>query len=240
MYSALIEGRYSWMDGNPTYFPIFSNLFRKNDKFPDYEAQTNQAAGLFFKWKLKESKAEVYGEFHFNDSKNNLRDLLLDTEHSRAVTLGFQKVFKTINNNYLFSWEWTQMEQTASRLIRDAGSWYQHNFVYDGYTNNGEVLGSSIGPGSNSHYFSVNKINNDFYHVAFASARDFRRYWKDINFHLNYNKKFKDFQLSSNLIYIRSLNYQWELDDFAEPYYHPGRDVNNFHLSLKFTYFGNW
>ena len=50
------------------------------------------------------------------------------------------------------------MEQTASRLIRNAGSWYEHAFVYDGYTNNGEVLGSSIGPGSNSHYISINRL----------------------------------------------------------------------------------
>ena len=48
----------------------------------------------------------------------------------------------------------------ASRLIRNAGSWYEHSYVYDGYTNKGEVLGSSIGPGSNSHYFSLNRIRN--------------------------------------------------------------------------------
>ena len=53
-------------------------------------------------------------------------------------------------------------------------------------------------------------------------------------------KKMNNLILSSNLIYIRSLNYQWELDDFATPYYHPGRDVDNLHLNLKITYFGNW
>ena len=78
-------------------------------------------------------------------------------------------------------WEWTQMEQTASRLIRNAGSWYEHGWVYDGYTNKGEVLGASIGPGSNSHYFAIHRIrktekiglafeiidqDNDFYHVC--------------------------------------------------------------------------
>ena len=52
------------------------------------------------------------------------------------------------------------MEQTGSRLIRNAGSWYEHSWVYDGYTNKGEVLGSAIGPGSNSHYFSLNRIRN--------------------------------------------------------------------------------
>ena len=254
MYSSLIEGKYSWVKGNPTYFPAFKNLFRSNDAFVDFEQQTDQAAGLFFKWFWKDSRSEIYAEFHHNDSKYNFRDLLLDSDHSRAATIGLQKVFNINNDEFLFNWEWTQMEQTGSRLIRNAGSWYEHAWVYNGYTNKGEVLGSAIGPGSNSHYFSLNRIrdqeligigleiidnDNDFYHEAFASARDYRRYWKDINLHLKYNKNFKHFNLSSNLVYIRSLNYQWELDDYATPYYHPGRDVDNFHLSLKLTYFGN-
>lgn len=255
MYSALVEGEYWWMEGNPSYFPVFSNLLRKNDKYENYEAQTNQAAGLFLRWYWKDSNAEFYFEFHHNDSKQNLRDLLLDSDHSRAATIGLQKIFKLNTEDILFNWEWTQMEQNASRLIRNAGSWYEHKWVYDGYTNRGEVLGSSIGPGSNSHYFSINRVrsneklglgleiidhDNDFYHETFASARDYRRYWKDINFHFNFHKKFNDFNISSNLVYIRSLNYQWELDDFAEPYHHPGRDLDNFHLSIKFTYFGDW
>ena len=116
MYSALVEGKYWWMKGNPTYFPAFKNLFRKNDKYENYEAQTNQAAGIFFKWFWKDSKAEIYAEFHHNDSKQNLRDLLLDSDHSRAATIGLQKIFNINNDDFLFNWEWTQMEQTASRL----------------------------------------------------------------------------------------------------------------------------
>ena len=255
MYSALVEGRYRWMNGKPTYFPIFASLFRKDQSNVDYEKQINEAGGGFLRWLWKDSKAEIYAEYHLNDSKFNFRDLILDPDHSRAATIGLQKVFDINNAMYLFNWEWTQMEQTASRLVRKSGSWYMHQYVFDGYTNKGEVLGSSIGPGSNSHYFSINKINNsskigigievidndnDFYHEAFASAKDFRRYWKDINLHLNFDKLFKSLKISSNLVYIRSLNYQWELDDFATPYYHPGRDVDNFHFSLKLTYFGDW
>ncbi len=255
MYSALLRGKYWWMPGKPTYFPLFSNLFRKNDKFVDYELQTDQAAGLFFKWLFVKSRSEIYAEYHFNDAKQNLRDLLLDTDHSRASTFGIQKVFKIKKEDFLFNWEWTQMEQTASRIIRNTASWYEHGFVYHGFTNRGEVLGSSIGPGSNSHYFSLNRIksnekigigfeiidhDNDFYYEAFARAKDFRRYWKDYNLHINFNKIFKSFTLSSNLVFIRSLNYQWEHDDSQDPYFTPGRDVNNLHLSLKFTYFGNW
>ena len=251
MYSALVEGKYTWMEGSPNWFPAFSSLFRKNDKFFDYEQQTNQGAGVFLRWLWKESNTEIYAEFHYNDSKNNIRDLLLDSDHSRAVTLGLQKVFKISTDNYLFSWEWTQMEQTAGRLLRSAGSWYEHGYTTDGYTNEGEVLGAGIGPGSNSHYFALSRIrgkeklgialeiidqDNDFYHEAFASASDPRRYWKDFNLHLNFSKKYKNLWLSSNLMYSRSLNYQWDLDDTATEYYHPGNDVNNFHMTLKLAY----
>ena len=251
MYGALVEGGYPWLEGKPTWFPAFSNLFRKNDNYENYEAQTNQAAGLFLRWYWKDSNAEIYVDYNHNDAKQNIRDLLSDSDHSRAVTIGLQKIFKINNDDFLFSWEWTQMEQTASRLLRNAGSWYEHSWTYDGYTNEGEVLGAGIGPGSNSHYFALNRIrkkeklgiafeiidqDNDFYHEAFASAQDPRRYWKDFNLHLNFSKKYKNLWLSSNLMYSRSLNYQWDLDDTAKEYYHPGNDVNNFHMTLKLAY----
>ncbi len=252
MYSQLLEGKYWWLKGKPTYFPAFKNIFRKNDRYENYEEQTDQAGGVFFRWLWDNSNAEIYAEYYYNDAKQNLRDLLVDSDHSRAVTVGLQKGFVSKNNlNFLFSWEWTQMEQTASRLTRNAGSWYEHRYIYHGYTNRGEVLGSGIGPGSNSHYLSLKLVkdyqnyglgfeiidqDNDFYHQAFASARDFRRLWKDFNFNFFADRKLNNFWISMNLLYSRSLNYQWELEDNIEPYYHPGRDVNNFHFNLKVTY----
>ncbi len=253
-YSALFEGGYPWLEGSPTYFPAFSNIFRKNDRYRDYEEQTDQAAGLFLRWLWEESNFEIYAEFHYNDAKQNFRDLLLDSDHSRASTLGLEKVFNKKGDDFFsFGWEWTQMEQTAGRLLRPASSWYMHGYVYHGYTNNGEVLGSSIGPGSNSHYFTLKRFSknkfysigfeiidndNDFYYEAFESSKDFRRYWKDFNIHLKYSRLFKKFWVSSNLVYSRSLNYQWGLEESAvEPYYKPGIDMNNFHSTIKISYF---
>lgn len=261
MYGSMFEGNYTWISEDPRYkgasigwFPIFNNFLRKNDKIQPFESETDQAAGGFFRWVWEDSKTEIYGEFNYNDSKVNLRDLLLDSDHARAVTLGILKLFdsKKDNSQYEFHWEWTQMEQTASRLLRNAGSWYMHSRVYHGYTNNGEVIGAGIGPGSNSQYFSIAKLNenqrlggaleiidqdNDFYYMAFEDNNDFRKYWKDFNFHLFYEKKFKDFWASFNIMYSRSLNYQWELvNDSNLPYHQPGRDVNNFHVSINMTY----
>ena len=43
-----------------------------------------------------------------------------------------------------------------------------HSRVRHGYTNNGEVMGAGIGPGSNSQYFEFSMIDKlDKYSVAF-------------------------------------------------------------------------
>ena len=47
------------MKGSPTYFPVFKNLFRKNDSNIDYEQQTDQAGGMFLKWFWPDSKFEI-------------------------------------------------------------------------------------------------------------------------------------------------------------------------------------
>ena len=251
LHGALYDDRYWWMNGKVNNFPVFSNLLRTNDKSFDIESQIDQAAGLFFRWIWRDSKAEIYGEFHYNDAKLNLRDLMLDSDHARAVTIGIQKLFKSGENSfYKFSWEWNQLQQTSSRILRDSGSWYTHIHVREGYTNRGEVMGASIGPGSNAQYFSISKIkktkkiefaieiidvNNDWAIYAFEDSKDYRRYWKDFNFSFIYQNKFKNFWTSFSLIYGRSLNYQWELEQQGDEYYQNGKDVNNFNIGLKLT-----
>jgi hypothetical protein len=115
-------------------------------------------------------------------------------------------------------------------------------------------MGAGIGPGSNSQYFELAMIDkldkyavafevidqdNDFFIAAFEEARDWRRYWKDFNIHFSFQKKIKNYWGRINVVYSRSLNYQWELEDFTEPYYHAGTDVNNLHVNFNLTYHFN-
>ena len=246
---------------NRDYFPVFDGIFRKNDRYgltsDSLEGERDQAAGIFGRWVWQDAKAEIYGELNYNDAKYNLRDLILDSDHARAYTIGIHKIFQKNSTSkiYEFSWEKTVMQQTSSRLLREAGSWYVHSSVRHGYTNNGEVMGAGIGPGSNSHYLELAMIDkldrygiafefieqdNDFFISAFNEANDFRRYWKDLNFHLSVQKRVKNFWGRINLVYSRSLNYQWELEDFTEPWYHAGTDVDNFHINFNLTYHFNF
>jgi hypothetical protein len=237
------------------YFPVFDNLLRKNDRVFDgvSDGARDQAAGIFGRWLLQDAKAEIYGELNYNDAKYNLRDLLLDSDHARAYTVGIHKVFQKTPTSkiYEFLWEKTVMQQTSSRLLRDAGTWYVHNNLRHGYTNNGEVLGAGIGPGSNSQYFELAMIDkldkysiafevidqdNDSFIYTFEDVQDYRRPWKDFNVHFSVQKKIKNYWGRINVVYSRSLNYQWELEDYTEPYYHEGRNVNNLHVNFNLTY----
>jgi hypothetical protein len=238
-----------------SYLPIFQNIFRQNDKEEfGFNLEQDQAASLFGRWIWYDSKAEIYFEFGKNDASINLRDLLVDTDHSRALTFGFNKLFSTNKKDqyYQVNFELTQMSQTESRFFRNADAWYIHSRVRDGYTNNGEVLGSALGPGGNAQYLEVAWVkglkriggaveryvhNNDF--VTFAFTRDFSRYWVDYNLHGFVEWQFDKILLRGSLFYTKSLNYQWELkfDPNATPFpYSPGKDKDNFNLDINLAY----
>ena len=78
------------------YFPVFDNLLRKNDRLFDgiSDGARDQAAGVFGRWLWQDAKAEIYGELNYNDAKYNLTDLMLDSDHARAYTVGVHKVFQ--------------------------------------------------------------------------------------------------------------------------------------------------
>ena len=237
------------------YFPAFSNLFRNNDNNVTLDEQArDQAASIFGRWIWYDSNAEFYFEFGKNDAAANLRDLLVDTDHSRALTVGINKLFPVSdpNANLQFNFEWTQMSQTESRFARNAGAWYHHFRVRDGYTNNGEVLGSGLGPGGNGQYMEFSWVkglkkiggaierrvhNNDFMTAAFTL--DFTRYWVDYNLYGFFDFQYKNMLISASAFYTHSLNYQWEVyfDPNGSPFqYSPGKDRNNFNLDLKILY----
>ncbi len=239
------------------YFPAFDLLFRQNerDEF-GVELQQDQAAGIFGRWVWFDSKAEIYFEFAKNDAAFNLRDLLVDTDHSRALTFGMNKLFELPKTDQFvqFNFEWTQTSQTESRLIRDAASWYIHSRVRHGYTNNGEILGSALGPSGNAQYLEVSWVNginriggaleryvhnNDFMQVAFANTLDFTRYWVDYNIHAFIDWRFKKLLFSGSIYYTKSLNYEWELsfDPNGVPdRFFPDTDADNFNIDLKLSY----
>lgn len=235
---------YRFSDLGLKYFEHFLSFNFVNN----HNKKINKGSGFFLKF--KENSFEFYAEYYKSSpsTKNSIHQYLNTNLKKTAYTIG---ILKRFNDNLYLNWEWTRMEQNSNNISNKIGSWYEHDYIVNGYTNYGEVLGSKIGPGSNSHNILLKKIlknkvfglgieiienDNDFYYQAFSPSSDFRRYWKDFNLKLIHINKFNRFKLYGEFIFIRSLNHKWELDHWADPWYRPGFDKNNVHLNLNISY----
>ncbi|MFT6969900.1 MAG: hypothetical protein ACJAXX_000463 [Roseivirga sp.] len=240
------------------YFGAVSNLWRKNDAGGrTIEIERDQLASAFLRFVWPEIQTEVYFEFGRNDAAQNFRDFFLAPWHSAAYNAGFRKLFpfqQKEGQKIDASFEFTQLQQSAGRIIREAGPFYVHSRVRHGYTHNGEVLGAGIGPGSNLQTLEVNWVhelkkmgltferyvhNNDYYFLAFNDIQDPRRHWIDISAFSNFSWDFGNLLLNARLGVIKSLNYQYQIQDqivSGAQYFVPGKDVINFKSSLDLIY----
>lgn len=205
-------------------FPFLLPLEKKNLPFEDAKRR-DQLASFNLRWVFPASNVEVYGELGYNDYKNSFWDWLTSMEHSRAYILGIRKVFKQSPGRYIrLAIENTTMEMTADRLVRNNGPWYRHDFVRHGYTNEGQVLGAGIGPGSNLQTFDLAFVrpssiagfsieryahNMDYYYDAF---KNYDSKWVDLMWGGYYQKRLRSFSLTGKLNFAWMRNYQWVLD----------------------------
>jgi hypothetical protein len=209
------------------YFPVITPFQKKNLNNED-DIERDQVASLFLRWVLKDSKFEMYAESGWNDHSSTIWDLFESPEHSRAYLAGFSKIFMLDNdkNNYLkFNFESAHMEQSADRLVRPAGSWYRHDRVRHGYTQESQVIGAGIGPGGNSQTldFSVwdkEKVwgiqweryahNMDFYYDAYT---DYNHKWVDLNINTYAYRRFGNVGVQAKLNTAWMRNYQWQFEN---------------------------
>jgi hypothetical protein len=207
------------------YMPILAPFQKKNTDGEDAKNR-DQLASIFFRWVMKESKFEFYGESGWNDHSQDLWDLFQSPEHSRAYLFGFNKLFmlnKTKNKYLKVNFETTHLEQSADRIARPAGAWYMHGTILHGYTNKGEVLGAGIGPGSNLQTldFSVwekDKVwgiqveryahNMDFFYDAYT---DYNPKWVDLALNTYAYRKYGNLGIQAKLNTSYMRNYQWQL-----------------------------
>jgi hypothetical protein len=135
---------------------VFHNTGHPNDGAPYdstlYGGGRDQIYSFFARYALPRSGAEVYGELGRLDFPRNLRDLLVQPNRGQAYMLGLQwtrQAFTPTGRLY-FHIENTSLEQSLALRNRFAGVWYTSRRVIQGFTNEGQVLGAAVGPGSSS------------------------------------------------------------------------------------------
>ncbi|WP_431293723.1 capsule assembly Wzi family protein [Pedobacter sp. P26] len=240
------------------YFPLFSSV----EKISIIDGPNNedskkrdQYASFFARWVMPESRAEVYFQYGRNDHPYDIRDALQEPEHSRAYIAGFRKLvpLKKPDEFIQVGVELTQLEGSRTGEGREQPTWYIHHQVRDGYTNNGQILGAGIGPGSNLQSLDVSWVrglkrigiqierlvnNNDLYYMAITT--DPRRKWIDLSLSGKFDWSYKNFILNSQLTYIRSHNYQYTAKNIVYTdknfWNWDKQDINNLHLKIGLMY----
>lgn len=144
------------------YFADPDKVVNNNgDTINDY---FDQLGSFYIEWSLKESGFRWYLEFAKNDFFQNFRDLLVDPEHSRGYNIGFEKKYElSRERKFILAYETANLSRASSFAYRPSPSYYTHYDAVQGYTNDGQMLGAWIGPGSSIHSLTLSYLKqNDF------------------------------------------------------------------------------
>jgi hypothetical protein len=220
----------------PVILPLFRNVYQDNSEAID------QILSGFVKYTFPKEHAELYFEYGWNDGSSNARDLTLDNSHSSASVLGFRKLQYFNNNNTFLSIaiEATRMAQTPSYLQRNAGNWYEHGRLLEGYTNENQILGAGSGFGNNiqSLIFNYNTRNNiygiKFQHISNNPKGGINLFdknggwqdWDDFTYGIIVKQRYKNILFNANIDWVHSNNYLWQQNKKRE----------NFHFFLNTIY----
>ncbi|HJP61087.1 MAG TPA: capsule assembly Wzi family protein [Gemmatimonadaceae bacterium] len=140
------------------WFDIFAHTTRDTTG-----VRKDQLFSLFARWVFPEDGVEIYGEWGRLRLQPSLRDFLISPNHTQGYTLGLQWRGNGWSGGDLrLQTEITQLEQSATFRDRPTPSWYTSTRVVQGYTNRGESLGASIGPGGQSQFVAADYVKSDW------------------------------------------------------------------------------
>lgn len=230
---------------------------------------------LMFRYLMPRDHAEFYAEIGQPNQSAVPGHFFTDSVRTGFV-FGATKLFllnKT--NSYIkLAVEVTQLQLMDPRQIFIPGipfgpprisSWYTSSSIRQGYTNEGQNLAASIGPGSNSQSISLswhkgyNKVglfverlvhNSDFYHYAYLTGLlGYSRadaYWVDLNGGAEIQvSPIKNIIISSSCMNTNAMNYRWlknvsdlSIDKFAEPGVDSDKFNFQFNVGIKYLFNG--
>jgi hypothetical protein len=210
---------------------------------------------LFARYIFHESNSEIYFEYGRSDKYPTLFNLLDGKTDPRGFIAGFRTISKPTNRKYRFSFmtEFVQLDAIHKNQVTNVESWYTNNYIRQGFTNNGKVLGAGIGPGSTSQMFDLSILypksifgitmtrivnNRDFYFNAYQDYVNWKSHWVDLSttFHANFNLN-KKITIITDISFTNSLNYNWWFLPLTDPIL-PGRgyDTNNITSNIMMVY----
>jgi hypothetical protein len=217
------------------YIPVLSSIFKNSAGGLDEDARArDQLINLFMRYSFPKANTEIYGEFGWNDHKYNIRDLTLNPDHAAAYLVGMRKIVPLSNQRRVgIEFELTQLEPTNSDIARPAGNWYVHGQIWEGYTNQNQIIGGGVTPGDNTATFRV--TYSDGLRKQSITVERYQHdprfhgiEWTDIAMSLKHQQPWKErFLFVAGLDFVNRKGLFWQGKN----------DVINLQLSLKTYYY---
>jgi len=230
----------------------------------------DQKAALFAHWLFSEVGLEIYGELGFDDFLSAglaLYEYARYPFHAMTYAVGLKKTFELSKEKKIrgvLSFEWNDTEGSQDYQMWTGYNFGAHHQVTQGYTNEGQWLGSGIGYGGNSQALSFtvysphgyekfiigrNNIDNNyiFYKCVGADEEETKelgkRYYTAFkaNFYVGFENLyvlFKNFSIKYSFIYDLIINPTYEPKELAS-WGGANRGYSywtNFHFSLALKY----
>ena len=200
------------------YLPVIFKPLQKQNAQGDDTLRTDQLASFFLRWVLPKSRTEFYIEYGFNDYGQNVRDYLQAPTHSAAYLAGFKTILPISAATYMdIGFEITQLSQTPDYLVRNAGNWYVHSEVLQGYTHQNQILGAGAGLGCNVQTASATWVKG-WKQLGILLERverdpQYHQYkWIDLSIGILPQYKYGNMVFSGKFQFINSTQYAWEKD----------------------------
>ena len=215
------------------------NYLSKEDPKPGklfVENPKMQLGAFLLRFALPKDHTEFYAELGQPDMAVGPASFFGDSTKTGFV-LGGRKLFplgKKQKSYLQLAIEFTQLQLMDPGLVIDHNnrfggplhnSWYTSTEVRQGYTQNGKLLGASIGPGSNSqtvylsyHHgrslirFNFERFarNNDFYVYEYYGSGHANRYWVNLTAGVEAQiGKTKNLLLGASYLNTSVNNYMW-------------------------------
>ena len=150
---------FRWFDVFSHGYVYDKTLLRPIQDSVPSQGGKDQLISLFARWVLPSDGAELYAEWGRTQLPRSIHDFLIAPNHTQGYTLGFQWRTDAPGSGAIrLQGELTQLEQSATFRDRPLGSWYTSGRVLQGYTNQGEVIGASIGPGASTQWLAMDYL----------------------------------------------------------------------------------
>jgi hypothetical protein len=219
---------------------------------------------VFLRYALPKDHAEVYVEYGRNDRGATPNNVFYDSVATGYVA-GIRKLFLLPNSAKFgaisLNLEVVQLKMPQANLIwtntliAKQSSWYTNSQVRQGYTHQGQILGSYVGPGGSGQTMHLawvkgyNKLgmgierlshNKDFYYYNYFNGLTYPgpnfKYWSDFIYTFYIRVKIANFIVSSEIKKTDSYNYLWTKTGLGGLYGPSDTDKSNTQINVSLRY----